>query len=162
MKELLGVQKDEDLTENSYGKPALQKGNNYFNLSHSGDYVVLAVDLFPLGVDIEAIESADLAVAKKCFQENELAYLNSGIGNFDEKFFSLWTLKESLMKETGMGFQLPPESFHVMDWDQDDFWHDKKRWYFKQYRPNENYIISVCASGEEFSPDYKETIFDLW
>ncbi len=31
-----------------------------------------------------------------------------------ERFFRLWTLKESVMKATGLGMNLPPGSFEVL------------------------------------------------
>ena len=31
-----------------------------------------------------------------------------------ERFFTLWTLKESLMKAAGLGLQLQPDSFEVL------------------------------------------------
>lgn len=150
MKEILGIKKDEEIILNSYGKPALLNGEKCFNLSHGGDYVVLAVDLFPLGVDIERIESADMAVAQRCFQKSELEYLTNGRGNREEKFFELWTLKESLMKATGLGLSLPPESFSVLPWDKPFSMNDGEIWHFKQYYPDGNHLISICAAHQDF------------
>ncbi len=159
LKEILGIQRDEELIHNIYGKPALHGGGKNFNISHAGDYVVLAVDAFPLGVDIECIGNADMMVAQRCFQEDELEYLTNGNGDRDEKFFALWTLKESLMKATGLGLNLPPESFSVLSQDKPYSLKVGEMWYFKQYRPDENHLISVCAAHQDFAPTFQEICF---
>lgn len=150
MREILGIKSDEELLENAYGKPSLKGEGKSFNLSHAGDYVVLAVDTYPLGVDIERIENADMMVAQSCFQKNELEYLNNGRGNPDEKFYTLWTLKESLMKATGLGLNLPPESFSVLNWDKPYSLYDKEIWHFKLYHPDGNHLLAVCAAHQDF------------
>lgn len=159
LKEILGIQRDEELIYNTYGKPALLGRGMNFNISHAGDYVVLGVDIFPLGVDIECIGNADMMVAQRCFQKDELEYLTNGNGDRDEKFFALWTLKESLMKATGLGLNLPPESFGVLSQDKPYYLQEVKKWYFKQYRPDNNYLISVCAAHQDFAPTFREINF---
>ena len=51
------------LEKNENGKPTVQGHPAfYFNLSHAGDYVVLAHGDVPLGVDIEQIREKDVAL----------------------------------------------------------------------------------------------------
>lgn len=159
LKEVLGIHRDEELIYNAYDKPALKMKDKHFNLSHSGDYVVLAVDNCFVGVDIERIEKANMAVAERCFQKDELGYLTNGKDDLNQKFFSLWTLKESLMKATGFGLSLPPESFSVLPFDKPFIFEDGVIWHFKQYHPDENHIISVCASRQEFTQNFQEVVF---
>lgn len=66
------------LEKNENGKPTVQGHPAfYFNLSHAGDYVVLAHGDVPLGVDIEQIREKDnLRVARRCFTEREYAYVS--------------------------------------------------------------------------------------
>lgn len=154
MQKILGIKTDEELVKNPYGKPALKNGGKQFNLSHSGDYVALAVDVQPVGVDIERIKNADPAVAQRCFQKAELAYVFEDNEIADERFFSIWTLKESLMKATGLGLQLAPESFCVLPYG--NVMRDGREWCFKQYKPDKNHIISLCAARDDFAPDLKE------
>ena len=61
------------LEKNENGKPTVQGHPAfYFNLSHAGDYVVLAHGDVPLGVDIEQIREKDnLRVARRCFTERD-------------------------------------------------------------------------------------------
>ena len=62
------------LEKNENGKPTVQGHPAfYFNLSHAGDYVVLAHGDVPLGVDIEQIREKDnLRVARRCFTERSM------------------------------------------------------------------------------------------
>ncbi|MGN7043659.1 4'-phosphopantetheinyl transferase family protein, partial [Bacillus safensis] len=54
------------------GKPVVrQLPSFHFNLSHSGDWVVCAVDDAPVGIDIEEIKPIDLAIAKRFFSADE-------------------------------------------------------------------------------------------
>ena len=95
LREVLGVERSEELTKNEYGKPALAAGGVEFNLSHSGRFCVLAVGDTPLGVDIEKISVADGSVAEKCYTKTEIAYLYGKSGGQEERFALLWTRKES-------------------------------------------------------------------
>ncbi len=110
-----------------YGKPYI-KGQEtfYFNISHSSEYVVLAYGDQPVGIDIEKIRDKNidknLDVAKRCFTEKEYEYVISGYcnggGNLEseteqERFFQIWTMKESYLKLTGAGISVPLNSFEV-------------------------------------------------
>lgn len=92
------------------GKPFLPDGP-HFNLSHAGDYVLLGVADEPLGVDVEHIVPWDSRVAARVFTPDEQAWLAAQPG--DAPFYRLWTAKESLMKLTGQGLALPPETFSI-------------------------------------------------
>lgn len=94
----------------SMGKPYLPEGP-FFNLSHSGDKVVLLVSDRPSGIDIEQIAPWSEAVAKRVFTPREQEWLKSQSGT--DAFYRLWTAKESIMKALGLGFRLPPESFEI-------------------------------------------------
>ena len=94
------------------GKPYTPDGP-YFNLSHSGDCTLLAVDDSPVGVDIEKWETSfedELpAMSRVSFHENERAVLAPTV----KAFFDLWTLKESYLKMLGTGLSVEPASFAV-------------------------------------------------
>lgn len=105
------------------GKPYIRGADGfYYNISHSGEYVVLAYGGQELGIDIEHIRDKDIAVAKRCFTEEEYAYIAGenldavgcpAIENQDERFFRVWTMKESYLKYTGEGISVPLNSFNV-------------------------------------------------
>lgn len=106
-----------------YGKPFIKGYETFcYNISHSGEYVVLAYGDQPMGIDIEEIRDKNLDVAKRCFTEREYEYVTSGYrdgtGKLEseteqERFFQIWTMKESYLKLTGAGISVPLNSFEV-------------------------------------------------
>jgi 4'-phosphopantetheinyl transferase len=89
------------------GKPFLENQRLHFNLSHSGDFALIAVaQNRPVGADIEVVRPmSDLdAVAARVCTPGELDRL-SQLANPDREraFFAMWTRKEALAKATGEG-----------------------------------------------------------
>jgi len=80
----------------------------HFNVSHSGNYTVVAISNRPIGVDIEIIRDFSAILAKKLFNEDELKYI-SGTGPSRKKslmqqsFYQIWTAKEAYLKYLGTG-----------------------------------------------------------
>ncbi len=113
----------------SHGKPYLPNlpaGENfYFNLSHSGKYMALAVSACtPVGIDIENMNrKVDIdKIARHFFHPLEAEAFNSL--KKDEKkeaFFRLWTIKESFLKGLGQGFAISPSSFYARATDRNSF-----------------------------------------
>ncbi len=87
----------------SFGKPHLKDSALCFNLAHAEDRFVLAVCERAVGVDIELRRSVpDLnGVVAQVFSAAELQLWKSNPTN--EKFLSLWTRKEALLKGIGAG-----------------------------------------------------------
>ena len=92
------------------GKPYLPDGP-CFSLSHSGNYVVLALAEHDVGVDIEKLGEYKEKLARRCCTEDEFLWLQ---GRDRADFYNLWTGKEAVMKATGLGFALPAHSFSVL------------------------------------------------
>ena len=107
---VLGAGED-DIVCGKFGKPYLKKGDLFFSISHSGEYVVLAVDDREIGADIEQIDSRHLSLAPHVFTADELVWYRS---REEERFYVLWTLKESVIKQLGVGLQMTPQSFSVL------------------------------------------------
>lgn len=110
LRSVFGEEAAARIQPSQYGKLILPDGRS-FNLSHSGDMVVLLTDEQPVGVDVEYITPYSQSVAKKVFTVSEQDWLRQQ--GTDEAFFRLWTGKEAIMKALGLGFQLPPESFEI-------------------------------------------------
>ena len=104
-----------------YGKPALLAPQRalHFNLSHSGDLVLLAVASVPLGVDVEAWardtsdhELDDMAgVAFSPFERSALRAAPPS--DRRRVFFDTWTRKEAWIKATGHGVSAGLDHFDV-------------------------------------------------
>ena len=97
-----------------HGKPYAKDLAVEFNISHSGDMVVCAVDYNPIGIDIEQIRPIDLSVAKRICTDKELLYLFGHTPTVQDftyatdseilnRFFVFWTAKEACGKCIGNG-----------------------------------------------------------
>ena len=97
-----------------HGKPYAKDLAVEFNISHSGNMVVCAVDDKPIGIDIEQIRPIDLTVAKRICTDEELLYLFGHTPTDEDftyttdteiliRFFELWTAKEAYVKCIGEG-----------------------------------------------------------
>ncbi len=96
---------------NIYGKPYFEH-DLCFNISHAGDYVVLATSTHAIGIDVENTHRYNKDIAAKCFTAQEIIWLKEN--ESPQAFFKLWTAKESIMKAVGCGFNLNPSSFNVL------------------------------------------------
>lgn len=96
-----------------YGKPECE--GIYFNLSHSSDMVLCALSENPVGCDIEKVTDAPMEVAGQYFSKKERRYIEDAPdpADADRRFFRLWTMKESYMKMTGEGINLPPDRIEI-------------------------------------------------
>ncbi len=97
-----------------HGKPELAGGLQEqlsFNVSHSGGLAVFAVaNGFEVGVDIEEVHPlSDLEATASIFlSPDELAEFEAMPSDRKlERFFTLWTCKEAVLKALGSGFTSP-------------------------------------------------------
>lgn len=147
----LGVKNEQLIFQYSeHGKPFLiEPGRIDFNVSHSGDWVVCAVNDNPVGIDVEIIKPIDLSIAKKFFSKNEYYSLM----NIDEHmrlkyFYMLWTLKESYIKAIGKGLSIPLDSFSININGEINATIDDKpvNYSFKLSTVDENHIMAICSA----------------
>ena len=85
----------EPLQFNDTGKPFYQNGP-HFNVSHSGQYIVMAVSNKDIGVDIEENKEKDMSMLIRIFNEAEAKMIKE-----HADFYYLWCAKESLIKCIG-------------------------------------------------------------
>lgn len=105
-----------DFATGEFGKPFLSDYPSvHFNLSHSGSWVVCALDQHPIGIDVERIAPVDLEISNRFFSTAEQRQIikKSPRHRLDE-FINLWTLKESYLKMTGKGISQPMNDFSVL------------------------------------------------
>lgn len=86
----------EELLKNENGKPYFANGP-YFNISHSGKYVLMVVSTAEIGVDIEEIKNKDMSSLIRIFNEAEAKMIKE-----HSDFYYLWCAKESLIKCMGL------------------------------------------------------------
>lgn len=99
---------------NEYGKPFFSGAYaSHFNISHSGRWVAFAISDSPIGIDVEEGLFYDEELAINYFTSDEQAYVFSRDEGRRERFYEIWTLKESFIKQLGTGLSTPLDSFYV-------------------------------------------------
>lgn len=159
LRRFCGVTDDSQLIYSENEKPALRDGKLRFNISHSGDYVVLATSEHEIGVDIEVVAPRHAAVAKRCFQGPELEWMD-GEAN-EEAFFYLWTGKESVMKLLGTGFSLAPHTFSLMPIDSSPHHICGQTMYFDWRQHNGHIICRASVRPLGNAPMMTVNLLDL-
>lgn len=148
---------------NDCGKPELAGTDLRFNLSHSGEMAICAVSDVCVGCDIEKIRTADLRIAERFFCPEEYAHI-AGQQTEEERnvlFYRYWTLKESFLKATGLGFQLPLGDF-CMEIEKEVRVRqsvDGRTYFFHEFDEIPGYRCAVCLVGEPRDAELK--IVDL-
>ena len=138
----------EELLKNENGKPYFLNGP-YFNISHSGRYVLMAVSTAEIGVDIEEIKNKDMSSLVRIFNEAEAKIIKE-----HSDFYYLWCAKESLIKCMGLSVgkvrEIPGlplnglKTYKGKDYECKSFIYDK-------------HIVSITREGnEEYEIDIKK------
>lgn len=156
--------KDIKYKYNEYGKPYI-KENLEFNISHSGEYVVVAIDDCPVGIDIEEMKNIEFeGIAKGYYDESEYKWI---INHEKEQqmrcFYELWTLKESYVKYVGKGLSIAFNSFRFKINEKKNLFEidknsDGEIIHFKNYDLVDKYQLSICSVKDEVlvkNIDYK-------
>ena len=86
------------------GKGRIENRENlFFNISHSKDYVVLALSDKEVGIDIQEIKPLKANVPKRFFTDIDNEYIDQNEDERIERFTKVWSAKESFAKLTGNG-----------------------------------------------------------
>lgn len=138
--------KESQILYNEYGKPYVE-GGPCFSLSHSGSYVVLALDEVPIGVDIEAADRDYLDIAPQVFTEQEIRYVD----NKKERFFEIWTLKEALAKAIGEGLHMKMKEVEVLPFLQEQpvRWQEIDWYGYTQEYQQGQYVLSLVTRSQK-------------
>lgn len=124
------------------GKPYVKDREGfYYNLSHSGRYVVIAWGDTEVGVDVQQHNrSVDTeAIAKRFFTAYEQSYIRKD----SLRFYEIWTKKESYLKYTGKGLQKDLGSFGVLAPDSGIR--------FRHRYLDGGYSLSLCTSENHYT-----------
>lgn len=104
----------DEIAEGEHGKPYFKNRSEYFNISHSANLVTVAISDQPIGIDIEKLKPKQLEKLSHAFTVGEIAYLNKlHDPRKSEQILRLWTIKEAVLKELGLGLVSKPKSIEV-------------------------------------------------
>lgn len=100
-----------------HGKPYLPQSDVHFNLSHSGEYVALALSFSsPVGIDIQErrrVHSMDAFVSRFFHPQEAEEFSLLPEKEKPGYLFSRWALREAFLKGAGYGLALSPASFRL-------------------------------------------------
>lgn len=136
--------------KNEFGKPYLEGNPLYFNISHSGEWVVGIISDHLVGIDVEEIKKPDLGIAERFFTKAEYIGLSSIKDEAlrQKMFYMFWSCKESYIKMVGKGLTIPLDAFELMYEDEGFLLkipYEGIMGYFKTY-PLENYSLVICSN----------------
>lgn len=137
-----------ELEKSDKKKPKLKQIKNViFNISHSRNLVIIGFCNEEIGVDCESIRKCRDNVVNKIFtkiQKEKLAESNDK----DRYFTSIWTLKESFVKNIGIGIGYPLETIDVYLDENDNIINCMEGYTFTQLEIEDN-IVSVCTIDDK-------------
>jgi 4'-phosphopantetheinyl transferase len=115
-----------------------------FNISHSGEWVLIAISRKELGIDIEKIDPkfqyGDLL--QEHFSEEDKFFINKAADPL-LAFLYLWTRKEALTKAWGTGLQENLKTVSVLS-DYTSLDHQKKSWKLESFNFSDSYQSALA------------------
>lgn len=103
--------RDLEFAREQHGKPVLASSRAVeFNLSHSGDWGVIAVATVQVGVDVELVrpQRPTSALARRFLTDGERELVRIRAAQHGEAaFFIAWSRKEAYLKAAGFGLAAP-------------------------------------------------------
>lgn len=131
--------------------PAEGSAGLQYNITHAAEWILLAVSRTPVGADVEHIDTAFpfADILPEHFSQEEVEFINSK--DQHDRFFTLWTRKEALLKATGQGL-----GEHLKSTPSLDGAHElpyillsaEKDWQINSFNLIDDYKASIAAGSE--------------
>ena len=141
----------EDIKFNKYKKPYFEN-SLYFNISHSKNLLALVTSYYEVGIDIEKIKNFNYDLLKKTNSNEEIKYINR---DPIDRFFILWTIKESLVKCVGTGFKNLPNQINIDIDNIEKGYYFNKKIYYSKYFKIENFYMSITSEFIDYINIYE-------
>jgi 4'-phosphopantetheinyl transferase len=133
-----------------HGKPFVQAPDQiHFNISHSGNWVLIAIGNKEVGVDLEKMTGDFItdALLTECFHRHELKLIRESKDSVVE-FFKFWTRKEAFLKATGNGIVDDLQAITCSEGSQQ--WEFSSlslemNWHIKTFIMDPSYAVSLCS-----------------
>ncbi len=138
-----------EILRDDMGKPYLEGNPLHFNVSHSEEYLAIAVSEEPVGVDIQEPKNIKDGMYRKVVQSEETELIGE---NRQQDFLRLWTLKESFVKAEGKGLRISLKDYYFQKENEKylvNYHGQKMPWTFNiEETLIDGYFISVCGMEE--------------
>lgn len=134
-----------EIIQTLYNKPYFEDNVVLFNISHSGEIVVCALnDQHEIGIDVEIItdiETADFQSQMTPKEWNKIVLSDDK----KEAFFDYWTQKEAVLKAQGHGLIIPLKSFEILD---NTTKINEEKYYLTEVKIDEKYKCYISLKGD--------------
>ena len=128
-----------------FGKPYIKEKDSFcYNLSHSGRWVAIAFGDKEVGIDVEKIclDAGKASLARRYFTPDEQAYVFDTEALAPQRFFEVWTGKESYLKYLGTGLHKSLASFSIFSLEPEVQLHHRTL-------PG-GYSLTLCTSDQNY------------
>jgi 4'-phosphopantetheinyl transferase len=142
-----------DFIAHEHKKPTV-KGLE-FNISHTGDYILIAISPKAVGIDIEYLnrEFDFKSILDITFSKREIDFI--GDKDIDPtNFYAMWTRKEALLKASGEGIS---NNLHLIECLNEHLEREKEVFKMRTFIIDESYVASIATTL-----DQKELFFWNW
>lgn len=140
-------------TVTDFQKPHIPTWKN-FNISHSGNWVILLCSNNKIGVDVEAVDLRPHHDIVTLLHTNEREYVNNAKDK-TAAFYTIWTRKEALLKATGTGLINKLDAFNCV---QPEMMYNEVLWHFSHIALNADHVCTACSETE--GPQFKMCLFN--
>lgn len=126
------------------GKPFIKGRNDlFFNISHSNDWIIIAVSGSEIGADIQAYRDINEALVKRITTNNEYELVK------DLSPVLLWSIKESYSKliGTGIGMDFKDISFEIFNDDISYYYNGKFSAFGKRIFISDGYETVIVSKN---------------
>jgi len=145
-------------------KPYIKDSPLFYNLSHSGNWIILGVSDSAIGIDTELVNNSfDFSdVLDEHFSPGESRFIKET--KSAGRFFMLWTRKEALTKATGKGLDEDLKFIPSLDGQHgvnSDLFFSENNWKVNSFVLSEDYFASTALTEDTGNTSFWETnLFD--
>ena len=143
---------DNNILVSKLGKPFLDSNKYYFNISHSGEYVIFAVSDDEIGIDIQKMDEINLGISERFFSPYEDKFIKKC--NSFKRFYIIWTIKEAYIKYSGQVLNKTLNSFIVLHYNNSYYIYDsclRSDIVISSFDWEKEYRISICSKYKNFN-----------
>ena len=134
------------------GKPRLSTHQHLkFNISHSHEWIAIAIADDEVGIDLEWINPAFSyeELLENCLTCDETRAIRSSPFPVSE-FYKLWTRKEAFLKGIGSGIDDNMNKLNCLDGSHivsNQYFAIKENWHIGSFQVEEQYMVSVATAN---------------